>query len=219
MSRPDATAGAALNAPVVKPVYLGYLDFLGDPVRANSSGADLTPTGTGDSDLDGLLYTGISADLVDISSVKARQGGSDSVTVTLSGIPGLDGVMDVIGDRTKWQGRIARLWRIIRNAANVQQGAIQHFYTGYMTAATIGAGADSQTVTITVETYLVAFRRASNRTYLSQKQFDSGDESAAAAIAIANGISGNPITRGTPTYPSVPIDGGQNTRFENERPW
>lgn len=198
-SRADATAGATLGSAIRKPVYFAYFDFDGDPLRANSSGRDITLTGTGDPDIDGLPFIGISPEVVDISSVKSKQGGSDSVTATLSGIPTLDGVMDVIGDRAKWQGRLARLWRIVRDESNTQQGALMPYYTGYMVAASIGAGGDSQLVTIRIETYLTAFRSASNRTYLDQERFDSGDLSARFAIAIANGNTGNPITGGTPT--------------------
>jgi len=195
-SRADATASTALDARVRKPVYFAYLDFVGDPLRANGSGRDVTLTGTGDPDVDGLPFMGISPEFTDITSVKSKQGGSDSVTATLSGIPTLDGVMDVIGDRSKWQGRVARLWRIVRDQTNAQQGALMPFYTGYMTAASIGTGADSQLVRITIETYLVAFRGASNRTY-DQKRYDPGDESFRFAIAIANGNTGNPVTSGT----------------------
>lgn len=204
MSRPDSTAAAQLDQPVVKPVWIAFMDFDGDEVRANTSGADITFTGTGDPDLDGYTFVGISAALVDISSVKSKQGGSDTVTAKLSGIPSLDGVMDVIGDRTKWQGRVARLWRIVRNASNVQQGVINPYYTGYMTSASIDADGESQSVTISIETYLAAFRGPSNRTYLTQERYDSGDLSAKAAIAIANGNSGSPLTQNTDSTPSYP---------------
>jgi hypothetical protein len=220
MSRPDATAGAQLEQDVVKPVWLGYLDFLGDPTRANTSGRDLTPTGTGDTDLDGHLFGGLSAELIDISPVKAGLGGSSTVVATLSGIPGLDDVMDLIGDKANWQGRPFRLWRIIRNAANVQQGAIQHYYTGYMTAAQVFAGGDSQKLSIEIETYLAAFGRASNRTYMSQEKYDAGDLSAKAAIAIANGNGSNPATSNTDT---VGVVGRAIRGFHDngimERPW
>ena len=200
MNRLDAIASGALSAEIVKPVWLAYLDIFGDPVRANSSGADMTITGTGDVDMDGHQFIGISHSFVDISAVSARQGGSNTVTATLSGIAGLDAdTLALIGDKANWQGRPARLWRIIRNAANVQQGAVQHYYTGYMTALTIGAQPDQQSITVSIETYLAAFSQASNRTYLDQERYDPGDLSARASIAIANGNTGNPITGGTPT--------------------
>ena len=42
---------------------------------------------------------------------------------------------------------------------------------------------------MSVESYLAFFGQASNRTYLDQQSYDPGDQSAALAIAIANGAS------------------------------
>lgn len=213
MSRATGDASTALAASIVKPVYFAYLDFDGDPVRANSSGADMAITGTGDADMDGFTFLGLSAAFTDISSIKAARGGSDTVTARLSGIPDLDPVMDLIGDRSKWQGRVARLWRMVRNSSNVQQGAIIPYYTGYMTAAAIEAEPDSQSVVVTIESYLAAFTKASNRSYLDQSRYDAGDLSARAAIAIANGNTGNPVTGGTP----VGGGGGRSPGFTNDQ--
>jgi hypothetical protein len=106
-------------------------------------------------------------------------------------------VLTTIGNRANWQGRVARLWRVIRDGQNVQQGGFQHYYTGYMTALNIEGSGETQTITVTIETYLAAFSAASNSTYLDQERYDAGDLSARAAIAIANGISGNPLVANT----------------------
>lgn len=203
MSLPDATAIAALDLPVIKPVFFAYLDIDTDPVRANTSGADITPFGTGDTDLDDALFSGISGAFVDIASIRVGQGGSDSVTAKLSGLPVIDaGTLALVGDPANWQGRVARLWRVIRDATNAQQGGYQPYYTGYMTSLDIGGDGAEQIITVTIQTYLAAFSQASNRSYLDQSRFDSGDMSAKAAIAIANGVSG--VVGNTPT----PITGG-----------
>lgn len=195
MSHPDATAIAALSADVIKPVFFAWLDILGDPVRANTSGADVTPASTGDADLDGRLFIGISGALVEVSSVQFSQGGSESVTAQLSGIPELDaGTLALIENRANWQGRNARLWRVIRNAANVQQGGYHAYYTGKITMLTHSSGDGGEVLTATIESYLAVFSQASNRTYLSQERFDAGDLSARAAIAIANGNYGGAPT-------------------------
>lgn len=199
MSRPDSAASAALDADVIRPVFFAELDFVGDPLRANTSGQSVQITGTG-TDLDGKVFDGISADLVEISPVRNKDGGSETVTARLSGIVGLDQeLLAIIGDPAKWQGRPARLWRLIRDAFGTQQGAIQHYYTGYMVALKIGGSPASQTIEVSIETYLAAFAQASNRSYLDQELFDPGDLSARAAVAIANGVSGNPLVSNTPT--------------------
>lgn len=189
MSLPDAGQAAALDAQVIKPVFFAWLDIDGDPVRANTSGTNLTPTGTGDPDLDDFEFHGISGEFVDISPVRFKPGGSESVTAELSGIPGVDDeTLELLADRANWQGRDARLWRIVRNAANVQQGGFHGYYTGKMVGLTHGGSpADGLKLTVTIEGYLAVFSEASNRTYLDQDRYDSGDESARAAIAIANG--------------------------------
>lgn len=198
MSLPDSTAAAALEAEVIKPVFFAWLDIVGDEVRANSSGHDITPTATGDDDLDDNLFVGIGAGFVDISSIKVSDQGTESVTAQLSGIQELDeDTLNTLGDPANWQGRIARLWRVIRNASNVQQGGFQPYYTGYMTSLEVGGDDSGQTITVTIETYLAAFSSAPNRTYLDQGRYDSGDLSPKAAISIANGVSG--VVGNTPT--------------------
>lgn len=188
MSLPDATHAAALDAEVIKPVWFAWLDFDGDPVRANTSGRNITPTGTGDDDLDDFEFLGITARLVSVSPVRIREGGSETVTAQLSGIQGLDADdLALLADPTAWRGRDARLWRIVRNASNVQQGGYHAYYTGKMVALTHRGNADEQTISVTIESYLAVFSSPSNRTYLDQSRYDAGDESARASIAIANG--------------------------------
>lgn len=188
MSLPDSTAIAALSAEVIKPVFYAFLDIDGGQVRCNTSGADVTPSATGDADLDGQTFTGINGAFIDIGEVAYRQGGSESVTATLSGIPELDAAsLALLADPANWRGRDARLWRVIRNAANVQQGGYHAYYTGRMTGLEHSTDESGQIISVTIESYLAVFSEASNRTYLSQDQYDSGDLSARAAIAIANG--------------------------------
>lgn len=198
MSLPDSEQSAALDAEIIRPVFFAWLDIDGDPVRANTSGANITPTGTGDPDLDGHEFIGISGALVEVSEVKFQAGGSESVTAKLSGVPGLDDdTLALIADPANWRGREARLWRIVRNAFNVQQGGFHAYYTGRMTALKQAGAVAGQTIAVRIEGYLAAFNEASNRTYLDQERYDAGDLSARAAIAIANGnYTGAPTRSG-----------------------
>ncbi len=197
MSLPDFAHAAALDAEVIRPVWFAWLDFVGDPVRANTSGANITPSGTGDADLDGLPFFGITADLVSVSPVRLKEGGSDTVTAELSGIRGLDAeALTLINDPANWRGRDARLWRIIRDAANTQQGGYHAYYTGKMVSLTHSGSGDGQVIRVTIESYLAVFASASNRTYLNQADYDAGDLSARASIAIANGNYGGAVAGG-----------------------
>ncbi len=199
MSRPDAAASAAIDRQVIRPVFFCYLDIIGDPLRACTAGRSLKLSGTGDPDLDDQVFDGIDPKVVDIGPVRAKDGGSDAVTAKLSGLVALDAdLLNLIGDAANWQGRTARLWRMIRDEDGAQRGAIQHYYTGWMTALAItGDPASGQTINLTIEAYLAAYSQASNRSYMDQELFDAGDLSARAAMAIANGNSGSPLTGNT----------------------
>lgn len=198
ISRPDATASAQLDQDFIRPVFFAFMDFVNEPIRANTAGENISFTGTGDADLDGFEFFGLSADLVEVSPIKMSEGGTDSVTATLSALIDLDNdMLNEIGDTANWQGRVARLWRIIRDADNVQQGAIQHYYTGYMVDLQINSLPQSQVIQMKIEGFVAAHSQPSNRSYLDQEKYDAGDLSARAAIAIANGTSGNPITNNT----------------------
>lgn len=196
MSLPDATAAAAMDGDVVKPVWFVFLDIVGNPVRANSSGADIAIAGSGQADLDGT-YIGVDPKVVALSPVKVQPGGSDTRWIRLSGIRGLDDeTRAILADPANWQGRLVRRWRLIRDANNVQQGGIQHFDTGYMMGLTHMGSASSLTLELTYESYLAAFGRASRRTYLDQEAFDELDLSARAALSLANGNTASSVTSG-----------------------
>ena len=209
MSRPDAAASAALDAAVIRPVFFCYLDIIGDPLRACTAGGSIRFDTTGDSDLDGHIFDGIDPTFVDIGPVRNKDGGSDAVTAKLSGIVVLDAeLLAIIGDRANWQGRTARLWRMIRDEFGNQRGALQHYYTGWMTSLTVTGAPGNQTIDLSIESYLAAFSAASNRTYLDQESFDPDDLSARAAVALANGNSASPLVSGTPTMFGSGLSGG-----------
>lgn len=190
MSRPDAAASAALDGDVIRPGFFVFLDIDGNPVRFNTLGYDVTVTGTAFPEMNGQPFIGTNGKFVDIGSVQAKSGGSDQLECSLSGLRDIDNeTLNIIGDQSKWQGRPAFLWRIIRDENGSQQGAIQHYYTGYMTSLLIEGDASEQVIRLSIEGYLSAFNQASNRTYLDQELFDPSDKSAMAAIAIANGTS------------------------------
>jgi hypothetical protein len=198
MERPDTAAAAQIDREIVKPVFFAFLDFANEPIRATTSGSNITLTGSGDPDIDDLEFIGLSSDLVEISPIKMSEGGTESVTATLSALIDLDiDMLNELGDAANYQGRVARLWRMIRNDNNVQQGALQHYYTGYMTNLDITSEPQKQVIDLNIEGFVAAHSHASNRSYLDQEKYDAGDLSAKAAIAIANGTSGDSITNNT----------------------
>jgi hypothetical protein len=178
-----------------------YADFEGDVLRATSGLYDKTITASGDAELDGT-YDSIDHSLIEVSPVKHNESGSDTVQVSLNGIvvaaspDGSETLLNLIGNITRWQGRTARLWFYIVDDNENQVGEIIPYYTGYMDDVVISGSPDAQRITLTIENYLVTLAGASNKNYLSQKQYDSGDNSAAATISAANGLVQGVISGG-----------------------
>lgn len=203
MSRLDATAAAFVDAnQFIRPVNFIFMDFVGDILRCNDSGLTIVLTGLSDPDLNGT-YDGVTGDFTELSPIKIGAGGSDTVTAKLSGIKVLDdATLDLIGDESKWKGRICKVWRAVWDQNNTLNGAYEHYYTGYMVDVLIGGSVENQLIEITIEGYLAAFVQASNRSY-NQRPFDPGDASYEASASLANG-GGN----GAGTIPGVGITGG-----------
>lgn len=207
----DATTQAALEAQVLQWRMLIYADFEGDVLRATSGLYDKVISGTGDAELDGT-YISIDHNLIEIGPVKHNESGSDTVSVTLNGILAAteyvfdraesiieqrdadfirirgSSLLNILGDVGRWQGRTARLWFYIVNENENQIGSIIPYYTGYMDDITIAGSPAGQRITLSIENYIVTLAGASNKNYLAQSQFDSGDNSAAATISAANGL-------------------------------
>jgi hypothetical protein len=212
----DATTQTALEAPILQWRMLLYADFEGDVLRATSGIYDKTISGSGDAELDGTYFS-LDHNLIEVSPVKHNESGSDTVQVSLNGILAAteyvqerdgdlifqrDGaeirirgssLLNILGDVTRWQGRTARLWFYIVDDDENQVGSIIPYYTGYMDDITIAGAPSSQRITLSIENYLVTLAGASNKNYLSQSQYDSGDNSAAATISAANGLVGGVI--------------------------
>ena len=185
----DATTQAALEATVVNWRVLIYADFVGDVLRGTSGLYDKVISGSGDTELDGT-YEGFSHDLINVSPVKHNESGSDTVTISMSGlIVNNADFLAIIGDKSKWQGRTARLWFYCVDQNENQIGSIIPYYTGYMNEVGISGNSESQAVSLTIENYLASIAGAQNKTYLIQNIFDSGDLSGEASVSAANGMA------------------------------
>lgn len=209
----DPTTQAALEAPVVYWRALLYADIDGDVLRATTGLYDKTISGSGDSELDGT-YESYSHQIVEVGPVKHNETGSDTVAVSMNGLlVNLDPILErdgdtiytrdtetvlvrtsdflnTIGDKTRWQGRAARLWFYCVDENESQVGSIVPYYTGYMNDIVVSGSAEQQRVTLTIENYLASLSGAPSKTYMMQNLFDSGDLSANATLGAANGIGG-----------------------------
>lgn len=185
-----------LDEEIIRLVRFAYIDFDDEPLRLTDAPYAVTFAGTGDEDLDGFTFTPIGGQPLSIGDVQQNERGAESVTFTLSGLNAdaddLE-IMNDLGDLAQWRGRTARLWRAVVAPDVTMIGYPDAYFTGYLSVPAFEFAARGSTIAITAETYLATLTTASNRTYLSQSDFDSGDLSPEASIAIANGIEGNAL--------------------------
>jgi hypothetical protein len=194
----DATAVTALDQPVIRAADFVFLDFLGDPLRATTFGADVTVSGSGDSELDGT-YSSVSATVLSLGEIGQKEGGSETMVVELSGILSIDSaLLAEIADTSKWRGRPIRRWKRLYDESNAALGAFAPIYTGYMVSVEIVPSPESQSIRLHCENYLALLSQASNRSYLGQKDYDPADTSAQATIGAANGATNGPAALVTP---------------------
>lgn len=192
MSNLSGTLQTAIEQPVVYARWVCYLDVNTDPLRATTGLYNKTFSGTGDAELDGFTFESLDHNLISVSDVQHDEAGSNQVSVAMSGLIVNDAAfLNLIGDKANWQGRLAKLWWYVVDENENQIGEVFSYYTGYMNDISINGTPDSQTVTMTIEHYLVTLTQTSNKTYMMQAEYDSGDRSADAAIASANGTSGS----------------------------
>ena len=172
----DATTQGALEATVLYWRMLLWADFDGDPLRATSGLYDRTISGSGDAELDGF-YDSYDHNLISVGPVKHNETGSDTVTVTMSGLLLNADLLNMIGDRT-----------YCANENETQVGSIIPYYTGYMNDVVIAGSPSEQRITLTIENYLATLSGAPSQTYMMQNLFDAGDLSANATLGAANGL-------------------------------
>ena len=207
----DSTTQAALEATILNWRVLIYADFDGDVLRATSGLYDKVVSGSGDSELDGT-YESYDHNIIEVGSVTHNETGSDTVAISMNGLivnapyvldrfdaaimdrygdyitTRTSSFLNVIGDKTRWQGRSARLWFYCVDQNENQVGSIIPYYTGYMNDVVISGSPEMQRVTLTIENYLASLAGAFNQTYMMQNLFDPNDLSANASLSAANGI-------------------------------
>jgi hypothetical protein len=190
----DSTALAQIETGAFGPAYFIWIDVLDDPIRITTFGQNVTFASTGDSDLDGNSFISFDHRAIQVGDVSNSDSGSDTLTVDLSGITGIDDtLMNEIATTGNWRGRTVRLWmQVYDPLGTTAHGAIVPYYTGYASTVKILPAPETQTIRLEVENYLAIFNQASNRSYLNQKDYDAADTSAQATLAAANMGRGSP---------------------------
>lgn len=183
----DSTALTQVQSGQFAPAYYIWVDVAGDPIRVTTFGQDVTFASTGDADLDGNTFHAFRSDVISVGDVSNTDNGSDTLTISLSGIVSIDPLLSEVATITNWRGRSVRLWMQVYDVTGATpKGAIVPYYTGYASSVKILPAPDSQTIQLEVENYLSLFSAASNRSYLNQTDYDAADVSAQATLAAAN---------------------------------
>jgi hypothetical protein len=203
----SAADQAAAENVVVRWRTLVFIDFDGDPVRVTTGLYPLTVSASGDAELDGS-YEPIDHRLLSIGDIDQSESGNGKQEFTLSALPDDVDLFNVAADRTKWQGRVVRVWQYFVDSDENLIGQYNGIYTGYCDDLVWNGDGGFQTVTLEAENYLTVLNGSSNKNYLMQSQFDAGDLSPLAILASANGLGGG----GTPAYGGGGAGDGGGTR-------
>lgn len=186
MAVPSPAEVAGLSARISRFARLGFLDFVGDPLRATDAPYPLTFVGNPDTELNGSFFT-LPTSMVNMSEIEHNRENTSTLTVSLSGLPFIDdSLRTLVATRSNWVGRAAAVWFMVFDEAAQAVGAPWRHYTGRMVNVTMEGSFDKASISVTIENYLANIAVAANRTYMSQQEYDPDDRSAAASIAAAN---------------------------------
>ena len=180
----------ALAGSVLRPAILVYLDILTDPLTVWSGPGVYAPSGTGDADLNGKIFTNL-APLVEISDVAEDQGIGGPVSITAAGHDlDEDLLRQVVRDKKSWRGRTAIIWlalididekTVLSDPVKVKKDI--------MVNMTTNRSAAQSTVTVTIDADLGRARSAPFR-WLDHSRLDSTDRWSAFILELANRPSG-----------------------------
>jgi hypothetical protein len=184
---------ASLDDDVIWPVVFVYMDIVGDPFRVCTWLYPIIPIGSSDPLLNSQTFIGIGQNnpITEISSIKDSMTGSESVEFKLS-IP-VDhsaALENIIGDKSKWRGRIACIWYAHMNETRQLIDEPIRLKRGRLSQAIFNCSPEIQTLNLIMESHQSNISQPRRRNYLQQKTIDPLDESPSASIAIANGPSG-----------------------------
>lgn len=188
MAGRDITAGTvtALTAGVIRPVLIGRLDIVADPVVAWTGPGTFLPTGSGDAALDGQTFFPM-APFVELSSINENQGIGGPATLTVAGHDLDDDLLlQIVNDKRAWRGRAGYLWL---GLLNVDEATVVvdpfRIKTGVMVDMTVVRDPDGSTIQVTIDKDLGNARSAPLR-WIDHVRYFSADTFSTFVVALAN---------------------------------
>lgn len=133
------TLADRVTGPVVRPVFVGWLDFADEPAFGWTGPGLLAPTGTGDAILDNNVFSPAEG-AIDVSDFVENMSNGRGVTLTFSA-PDTDKdiIRQIVRDRRIWQLRRAKIWLFFLNE---DQATVHPEYVQLFSGVIIQANTD-----------------------------------------------------------------------------
>lgn len=142
----------ALQAPVLRPVLIGYLDILSDPISMWTGAGFFQPSGSPDEILNGKTFFPDQS-FADVSDIKEDQGIGGPVSIILKANNlDEDAMRQFVRDKRQWRGRNAYLWMgLFNEAMNAVLEYPVRIKTGIMTRVVINRTDTEVALELTVD--------------------------------------------------------------------
>lgn len=182
----NAQTTTALQERIVRPVLIGRLDILNDPVYSWTGPGLFAPTGSGDAALDGNTYDPSEA-FIEISAIKEDQGIGSPVTISAKAHLDSEPLLrQIVRDRRAWRGRPAYLWiGLLDDNENAVIPYPTRIKTGVMTNMLIRREPESAQIDIVIDTDLGNARSAEFR-WVDHSRYHPDDTWSSYILKLAN---------------------------------
>lgn len=159
----------------IRPIWIIRLDIKDDPVLVWTGRGLFSPTGTGDADLDGQVFSGV-GNIGEIGAIQDTEKGSKALSIKLPGIDlTLPLLSQVVNDLRTWQFREAWVWFGVLDSSN---GVIVNPFrvkTGRMDLMTLENNGANGSIEVIIESHQSFASRALGTKYSEQQEIDPTD--------------------------------------------
>ncbi len=180
----------AIEAPVIRPVLIAYLDIASDPIAMWTGVGTFQPAGSPDAALNGKSFLPENA-FADMSEVLENDGIGGPITIVLQG-HSLDeaALRQIVRDRRQWRGRKAFVWLGLMNE---QLNAVYEWpvriKTGIMASVQVRRGIDDVSIELVVDEDLQNAKTAAFR-LTDHARIHAGDTFSSFVTELANKPNG-----------------------------
>lgn len=180
----------AIEAPVIRPVLIAYLDIASDPIAMWTGVGTFQPVGSPDAALNGKSFLPENA-FADMSEVLENDGIGGPITIVLQG-HSLDeaALRQIVRDRRQWRGRKAFVWLGLMNE---QLNAVYEWpvriKTGIMASVQVRRGTDDVSIELVVDEDLQNAKTAAFR-LTDHARIHDGDTFSSFVTELANKPNG-----------------------------